>query len=112
MFRRVNGKLVKTRSKAEILVKNGRQMAVLRPLTPEAAKAALDEALAMVGKPNNQEAFNEIVSKQDQMIFAGLASTKARLLDPQTLEDIGPILPGDSFIAVDDLDKFERVAST
>lgn len=107
-FRRVNGKLVK--EAARVLVKDGRQMAVLRPVTPEAAQRALDEAKQMVAeKSDDQERFNAILSKQDRMIFMGLASTKGRVLDPKTLEDIGPMEPGDSFIAADDLGAWKKV---
>jgi hypothetical protein len=110
MFKRVNGKLVKVEKAPKVLVKDGRQMAVLRPISPEAAKLALDKAKQMVTeKSDDQERFNAILSEQGTMIFAGFASTKGRLLDPKTLEDIGPIEPGDSFVAVDDLHNFKPV---
>jgi hypothetical protein len=111
MFRRVDGKLVKVPSRRKVLVyKEGHELAVLRPLTKEAAQASIDEARALVGQDDpDGSRFREILGNRGQMIFVGLLAKEGRVVDPQTLVDVGPAEPGDSFIRADDLSKFSKV---
>ena len=108
MFKRVNGKLVAAPAPKEdrpkVLIVDGSIMAILRPMTQEAADQAIAKALELARLESVDEpAFRDIIVGQEQMIFMGLASTDGRLLDPRTLEVVGPMIPGDSFVAYDQL---------
>jgi hypothetical protein len=100
MFKRVNGKLMFTTTKAEevrptVMKVDGSIMAVLRPTTPEAAEQAVAKALSA----EDEAAFQDIIVAQEKMLFVGLASADGRVLDPQTLEVVGTLQPGDSFVS-------------
>lgn len=104
-FKRINGKLVKTSDakEPEVVVRDGHRMAVLRPMTPEAAAEALRRAEGLVGKRDTDDEFQKILSDQGKMTFVGLLGSNGRVLDPQTLSDLGPLVPGDSFVSYDDM---------
>lgn len=108
MFKVINGKLVKVGTLAR---KEGRVLAVLRPMTEEAAKTALAKAQALVGTSYDEaaEPFNAILADQGQMRYMGLLGTGAEILDPQTHAVLGKCAPGDSFIRWEDLGKFQVV---
>lgn len=107
-FKRVNGRLVEA---LKPVLKDGHQLAVLRPLTEEAARTAIEKAKALAAESSvDHEAFNRIVSDQEQMMFVGLLGPNATVLDPETNAQIDTCQPGDSFVRAEDLSKFERIA--
>lgn len=101
MYKRINGKLVKV---GQLVVKDGHHLAVLRPLTEEAAAEAIAKACALADSGSDDTAaFNAILSDQERMIFVGLLGESGRILDPETQEIIEKVRPGDSFIKSEDL---------
>lgn len=107
-FKRVNGRLVEA---LQPVTKDGHRLAVLRPLTPEAAAEAVAKARALADSGSNDEdAFAKIVSDQEQMMFVGLLGPNATVLDPSSHEQIDSCRPGDSFIRAEDLAKFAQIA--
>lgn len=109
MFRRIKGKLVETAAKKladspKVLVKDGYQLAILRPTSTASAQQSITEAEGMLGTSDDGR-FNQILQDRlsEGMVFVGLLSTNGRALDPQTLADLGPVKPGDSFVRYGDL---------
>lgn len=109
MYKRINGKLVKV---GRLVIKDGHHLAVLRPLTEAAAAEAIAKARALAdSKSTDAEAFNAILSDQEHMTFVGLLGENGRVLDPETLEVIEKVKPGDSFIKKEDLAAYTPVPS-
>jgi hypothetical protein len=107
MFKRIAGKLVPEKKGPKVVIKDGHRLAVLRPVDPKVAERVLAEAEAQIGK-GDQAAFDAILNDGENRIFVGVLGHGARALDPETLADLGPLQPGDSFIKYDDLAKMER----
>lgn len=115
VFKRVNGKLVNEKKLGQVVMREGHRMAVTRPVSKEAAETAVVKAEALVAAEfSDQESFNRIWYEQvtgDGVLFMGLLGHGGRILDPRTLEDIGEIQRGDSFVSFEDLQKLSLDAA-
>lgn len=86
-----------------VMLHDGKQMAVIRPDNPELALELTRDVMRrqdekqITGEQAGRE-FNAIIKAQNYTFVGLLRECGNRLLDPETLEDIGRTLPGDSFV--------------
>lgn len=78
-----------------VLVKDGRQIAILRPKNARAAIKAAEKA-------KTKDELYAVMTNQEHS-FVGLAGDNGELLDPTTLRVIGRIQPGDSLVGWESL---------
>lgn len=90
--------------------KDGHRLAVLRPVDPEVARAAIEKATALVGADSSDpRAFNEILNDGAERVYEGLATKDGRIADPATGLDRGELQPGDSFVPEYQLDELAKL---
>lgn len=94
----------------QVMVKGGKQMAIIRPLDPALALRLVSEIPEGTPHEESKERFDRILDAQPYR-FMGLASKPVEgmvwILHPQTLKRTGKVEPGDSFV---DHDVMQREA--
>jgi hypothetical protein len=102
-----------------VLHEGHKKLGVLRPLREDHRKAAIDEAKRIaaanasgeIDQAEAQRLFQAILANPEvERVYLGAAgqsdrssSARAVIIDPKTLEIVGDIEPGDSFVALEDI---------
>lgn len=96
-----------------MLPDNGTAMAVLRPADPELALKLTVEWSDRVVREKlspaaSQEAFDAILRAQEYTYVGAVRAGGSDLVDPETGEPCGVILPGDSLVPYESLTKMVK----
>lgn len=96
-------------TKAKLVIRDGKVMAILRPQDAAKALAMVNEitqaeAAGDITPEEAQQRFNDVISAQPYT-FEGLPTKDGDLVDPETGEKVGRVKPGDSFLDFEDVKK-------
>jgi hypothetical protein len=93
----------------EVLMRNGKEMAIIRPLDPALALRLVGEIPNGTPHEESKRAFDAILDAQPYR-FIGMATKGGYIIHPQTGARIGKLQPGDSFVDYDQMQKYaERI---
>lgn len=86
-----------------LVERDGEPLAVIRPEDPKKALKLARKA----GKSKDPNAFDRVLTQQSYT-FMGLLRKDQKIVDPVTLEVLGELKPGDSFVRHSDLQHFSK----